>query len=89
MAGLPSPFHPASPVFATVAIFPSGVNLRTRWPSNSAMYRLPAASTATLRGESSDVSNGPAPSGDDAFCPVPAIVVIVPSGAIFRTRSFP
>src|ERR1035438_7006953 len=50
------------------------------------MYRLPEASTATLFGELRDETVAAAPSSGVPKDPLPAIVVMRPSGVIFRTR---
>ena len=77
------------PVPAAVQILPSVVTLRTRWPENSEMYKLPAASVATLRGVSRGTPVARAPSAAAASVPPPATVAMAPSGAMRRTRLFP
>src|ERR1700683_4656596 len=92
----PSPQTPfvglqAVPVPALVVIVPPGVSLRTRLSLASAMYTLPAPSTATPTG-SLRFALVPAPPSPQAAVaglqavPVPAIVVIVPPGVSLRTR---
>ena len=76
-----------------MVIMPSVPTLRTLAVKLSAMYTLPAASSATPSGRpSSALTPGP-PSPKDApdssyapKAPVPAIVVIVPFAATLRTR---
>ena len=46
-----SRLSPATPVPATVVMMPSRATWRTRWPSNSEIYRLPTESKTTLRGD--------------------------------------
>jgi hypothetical protein len=87
--GPPSPEKPSTPVPATVEIVPSGSTLRTRWEALSAMNRLPAPSRATAWGVLMAAAVAGPPSPFEAGTPVPATVVIVPSGVMRRIRWFP
>jgi hypothetical protein len=74
---------------ATVVITPAGLTLRTRWLKASAMYRLPAASTAMPRGLLSWANVAWPVSPEKPATPVPATVVITPAGLTLRTRWLP
>ena len=64
---------------------PPLVTLRTRLPPNSAMYRLPAASTATPNGVLSCAPPAALPSPPKPAVPLPAAVLMVPFVATLRT----
>ena len=79
---------------ATVVMIPAGLTMRTRLLPVSAMYTSPAASTARPAGSFAPhwgrraalVARPPSP--ENPNWPLPAIVAIVPSGLITRTRAF-
>ena len=84
-AGPPSPEDPAVPLPAKVEIAPADVTLRTRLLALSAIYTLPAESTATPSGALSCAAVPTPPSPPNPSEPLPAIVEIVPFGATLRT----
>ena len=67
----------------------AGDTFRMRLLRMSAMYRLPAPSTATSYGSDSwaEVASPPSPLKPDA--PLPATVLITPAAVILRMRWFP
>ena len=79
------------PVPATVVMMPVAAStLRMRWPSQSLMYRLPAASALTSHGMKVALVAGP-PSprlfrNGMVTSPVPATVVMMPWGVTLRMR---
>src|SRR5664280_654782 len=89
VAAPPSPQKPMVPLPATVVMVPSGATRRTRLLPASAMYRLPAASTNRPYGMSRHAWVAGPPSPQKPLVPLPATVVMVPSGATRRTRSWP
>src|SRR5260370_22094818 len=82
-AGPPSPANPREPLPAALLIMPAGVILRTRLSGESVRYKLPVASnTKSVDEESAAFEAGPpSPTSN-----VPAAVLIIPFGVIFRTR---
>jgi hypothetical protein len=88
----PSPLKSWS-VPATVEIVPFGETRRIRWFPVSAMTNPPSGIVATPDGPSSDAAAAGPPSPSPSswsprWTPLPAAVVIVPSGATRRTRLF-
>ncbi len=82
--GMPSPS--SNPAPATVVIWPSVPTRRT--PTNSsARYRAPSGATATSFSQRNAMAvAGPSSKGDSAVVlPVPATVVMIPSGPMRRT----
>ena len=79
VAAPPSPLKPAVPVPATVEITPAEFTLRMRWLFHSAMYRLPARSSATPSGRSSSAAVAAPPSPREL--PPPATVSMTQSSA--------
>src|SRR5665213_2281490 len=95
VAGPKSPEKPWVPLPATVVMVPPGDTFRIRSLPESAMKRLPEASTATLVGVFRDaaVARPPSPENPPQAAnvhtgPVPATVVIMPPGDTFRIRLF-
>ena len=86
VAGPPSPANPATPLPATVVIVPSGSMRRMRWFPASAMNTLPSWSSATPVGYCRLAAVAGPPSPRNEGMPLPAIVVIVPSGVTRRIR---
>src|SRR5664280_2832879 len=81
-----SRIRPPSVVDVVGLGYPPGVaTRRTRLLAKLAMYRLPAASTARPSGTRQAWVAGP-PSPQKSLVPLPATVVMVPSGATRRTR---
>ena len=87
-AGPPSPSYPAIPVPAKVERVPSGWIRRTRALRGSVTRAPPSGSATTACGTIPAAVAGP-PSPEKRASPFPAIVVMVPSGAIRRTRLLP
>src|SRR5579871_1826667 len=85
VAGPPSPEYPDWPFPATVLMTPLGETFRTRLFMESAMYKLPDASTATLCGENNCALVAGPPSPEKPPMVVPATVEITPFET-FRTR---
>ena len=90
VAGPSSPEKPASPVPATVAIFPLVTSiLRTRCPPLSATNTSPAAPTARATGSFSEAAVAGPPSPAEPGMPFPASVVMTSvARSILRTRWF-
>ena len=93
-AGPPSPLKPKAPVPANVVMIPSGPTLRTlSWPDATwLMYRLLSGPTASAKGLTSWawVAGPPSPQAPlEQGLPLPATVVMIPSGDTFRTRWLP
>ena len=89
MATARGPFSLAgSPVPATVLITPLGVTLRTRLFAVSAIYQLPAESTAMPEGELSwaEVAGPPSPLKSGGV-PLPPIVITPPPLGISMTNT--
>src|SRR5664280_18204 len=77
VAGPPSPQKATVPLPATVVMVPSGATRRPRLLPGSAMYRLPAASTARPLGMSRQAWVAGPPSPQKPAVPLPATVVMV------------
>src|ERR1017187_950223 len=85
VAGPPSPEKPGDPVPATLVIVPSGATLRMRWFQQSAMYKLPALSTAMPCGLPLNWALVPGPpSPEKPGDPVPATRVNTPLVSILK-----
>jgi hypothetical protein len=84
VAGPPSASANVPPP-ATVVMIPLAETFRTRKLFVSAMNRLPAPSTATLHGHSCALVAGP-PSPEKPRVPLPATVVMIPSGETRRIQ---
>ena len=79
-------YHVTFPMTAKVEIVPAGDSLRTRWLPASTMSTEPSAVTVAAIGLSSCARTPDPPSPEKPGMPVPAIVVIRPSGRTRRTR---
>src|SRR5437773_5198003 len=82
----PSPPKLYVPFPATVVMMPEATTSRMRWLFVSAMYRLPAASTATPVGPARLAFVAGPPSPPKPEVPVPATVVMKPDAATLRIR---
>ena len=75
-----------NPSPAIVLMIPAVSTWRTRWLSQSAMYRLPSGSTWTPEGRFRRAFVASPPSPENPSWPLPATVVMVPIGSTCRTR---
>src|SRR5947199_2047050 len=89
VASPPSPLNPEVPLPAIVLMSPTVSTLRIRLFRRSAMYTLPAGSTATPLGPFNDAEVAGPPSPSHPSLPLPAIVLMIPSVLTLLIQSFP
>src|SRR6266705_3023330 len=89
VAGPPSPLNPSLPLPAIVVIVPAVSTLRIRRFPASAMYTLPAGSTATPLGSYNEAEVAGPPSPSNPCLPLPAMVLMIPAVLTLRIRLLP
>src|SRR5437764_638988 len=86
VAGPPSPLNPSLPLPAIVVMVPAVSTLRIRRFPASAMYTLPAGSTATPLGSYNEAEVAGPPSPLNPCLPLPAMVLMIPAVLTLRIR---
>src|SRR5881296_1293217 len=89
VAGPPSPLNPSLPLPAIVVMIPAVSTLRIRRFPASAMYTLPAGSTATPLGSYNEAEVAGPPSPLNPCLPLPAMVLMIPAVLTLRIRLLP